>query len=389
MSRTDRMPPFNCAGPYPLAGSGNRARSLTPLAAYYRNGLLVEVAPGHEVGLQQPRIRRPRPDRRGRDRPALDHYLREHIFGPLGMEHTDLARSQRVRSRLATGYVLRSGGLKPVRDYQVPTPGGGGVYFTGAGHGPLPGRSPQHGGAPLGAPARNRAIHVPAPLLSRPPHSRQGLAFEPSDEGGYPTVRKGGTLSGFLSAIALAPDQGLGVVVLTTTGGLDNRGAAEPLATGLLRRLLELPDQAIRTGIPPRPETWGRMCGWYGPNPGPVTSMFFRALSGAGAEVTVRHGHLTMTPLTPVPAMRQRMRLHPDDPDDPLVFRSENPEYGMTNRVVFRPGSGDGRSAGRLLMDLFSLRKRPEARNPRRWVTGLAVTGAAALAARHRRDTPA
>jgi len=44
---------------------------------------------------------------------------------------------------------------------------------------------------------------------------------------------------------------------------------------------------------------------------------------------------------------------------------------------------------GQLFMDLFSLRKRPEARNPRRWVTGLAIAGAAALAARHRRNTPA
>ena len=76
--------------------------------------------------------------------------------------------------------------------------------------------------------------------------------------------------------------------------------------------------------------------------------MFFRALFGAGAEVTVRRGHLTMTPQTPVPAMRRGMRLHPDDLEDPLVFRSENPGYGMTNRVVFRPGSGDGRSGAAL-----------------------------------------
>jgi hypothetical protein len=26
------------------------------------------------------------------------------------------------------------------------------------------------------------------------------------------------------------------------------------------------------------------LCGWYGPDPGPVTNMFFRALFGAGAE---------------------------------------------------------------------------------------------------------
>jgi len=55
--------------------------------------------------------------------------------------------------------------------------------------------------------------------------------------------------------------------VLTNTGGLDKRGAAEPLATGLLRRLLGLPDQAIRTHIPPHPETWRQLCGRCGPSP--------------------------------------------------------------------------------------------------------------------------
>ena len=37
----------------------------------------------------------------------LDRYFREHIFEPLGMADTDLVRSERVRSRLATGYRLR------------------------------------------------------------------------------------------------------------------------------------------------------------------------------------------------------------------------------------------------------------------------------------------
>jgi CubicO group peptidase (beta-lactamase class C family) len=40
----------------------------------------------------------------------LSGYFREHIFGPLGMTGTDLARSDRIRARLATGYTLRSGG---------------------------------------------------------------------------------------------------------------------------------------------------------------------------------------------------------------------------------------------------------------------------------------
>ena len=37
----------------------------------------------------------------------LSRHFREHIFGPLGMTDTDLARSDRIRARLATGYALR------------------------------------------------------------------------------------------------------------------------------------------------------------------------------------------------------------------------------------------------------------------------------------------
>lgn len=152
------------------------------------------------------------------------------------MEHTDLVRSERVCSGLASGYVLRSGGLKRVGDHEVPTPGGGGVYSTGA-------DMARYLAALLDMDAHRSVLKPETARSMFQPHFRpdpripgMGLAFEPSDEGGYHTVRKGGTLSGFLSAIALAPDQGMGVAVLTNTGGLDNRGAAEPLATGLLRR---------------------------------------------------------------------------------------------------------------------------------------------------------
>ena len=61
---------------------------------------------------------------------SFDGYLREHIFDPLGMADTDLVRSERVRSRLATGYTLGSRGAKEVTDYEVATVGGGGAYST-------------------------------------------------------------------------------------------------------------------------------------------------------------------------------------------------------------------------------------------------------------------
>jgi CubicO group peptidase (beta-lactamase class C family) len=371
----------------PGIGSGDRAgrSGAPPLADYYRSGLPVEVEPGtkwvysnHGFAALGQIVE----DVSGR---PLDRYLREHVFEPLGMEHTDLVRSERVRHRLATGYVLRSRGLKPVADREVPTPGGGGMYSTTADiarylSALLNGGANEHG-----------SVLDPDTLASMfEPHFQldprapgMGLGFEPNDERGHKVVWKTGILSGFLSALVVAPEDGIGVVVFSNTGGLDGRGVAEPLAAALLRRLLGLPDQAVRTDIPARPETWSEICGWYSPDPGPVTNLFVRALMGAGAEVTVRGRHLVLNPLTPVPAMRRGMRLYPDDPDDPWVFRVEFPDYGKSSRVVFARAPED--SGMRLLMDVLSFRKRPDLRNPRRWANGALLAGATALAVRRLR----
>ncbi len=377
----------------PGVGSGNRAgrSGAPPLASYYRRGLPVEVEPGtkwvysnHGFAALGMIVE----DVSGQ---PLDHYLREHIFAPLGMEHTDLVRSERVRPRLAIGYVLRSRGLKPVADREVPTPGGGAVYSTTADMARYV-AALLHGGT-----GEHGSVLKPDTLASMfQPHFRpdprvpgMGLGFEPGEEGGHRTVGKAGIVSGFLSAMVLALDAGIGVVVFSNTGGLNGRIAPELLASALLRRLLGLPDQVIRTDIPARPETWSEVCGWYSPDAGPVTNLFVRALVGAGAEVTVRGGHLLLRPLTPIPALRRGLRLYPDDPHDPWVFRVDLSELGYgTRRVVFSGEPVEGRPVARLLLDLTSLQKRPDVRNPRRWVNGALVAGAAALAirrGRHRR----
>ena len=183
-----------------------------------------------------------------------------------------------------------------------------------------------------------------------------GLAFELGEEGGQQTVGKTGILSGFHSAMAMAPDEGIGVIVFSNTGGLDGRGAPVPLATMLLRLLLGLSVDPIRIDIAPRPETWSEICGWYGPAPGPVTNLSLRVLMGAGAEVVVQGGHLMLKPLTPIPAMRRGFRLYPDDPDDPWVFRIYFPEFGMDFRVVFDGGPKDG-AAKRLFTGRHVLRE--------------------------------
>jgi Beta-lactamase len=217
-----------------------------------------------------------------------------------------------------------------------------------------------------------------------------GLGFELGDEGGHRLVRHSGIVSGFLSDMVLAPDAGLGVVVFSNTGGLvAYAGAPELLAPALLRRLLGLPDTGIRTDLPARPERWSELCGWYGPDPGPVTNLFVRAAIGAGYEVTVQSGQLLLKPLIPVPALRRGLRLYPDDADDPQVFRVDLSEAGKPPvRVVFSRDPDDQGAGMRLLMLGMYLRQRPAVRNPRPWLNGGLAAGAAALAIRrlrHRR----
>lgn len=139
--------------------------------------------------------------------------------------------------------------------------------------------------------------------------------------GGHRTVGHDGVLSGFLSQMVVAPDDGIGVVAFSNTGGLDGRGAPVPLGFALLRRLLGLSDEAIGDDIPEHPEIWGDVCGWYGPDPGPLNNLPVRAMLGAGVEVVARRDHLTLRGLTPLPAMRKELRLYPDNDNDPYVFR--------------------------------------------------------------------
>jgi len=93
----------------------------------------------------------------------------------------------------------------------------------------------------------------------------------------------------------------------------------------------------------------------------------------------VRDGHLMLKPLHPIPALRRGMRLHPDDTDDPWVFRVELPEPGLDLRVVFSQHPDKGRAVTRLLTDMFSFQMRPDARNPRRLAGGAPLAGAGGL----------
>lgn len=374
----------------PTLGWGSRVGRHAPaLAEHYQGGLRVDVEPGTKWAYSNHGFAALGQIVEDVSGLRLDRYFREHLFGPLGMESSDLVRSERVRPRLATGYEVRSGGLKAVADYEVVTVGGGGVYSTTS-------DMARYVSALLGGGANEHgSVLKPGTLaLMFEPHYQpdpripgMGLGFFRDEVGGHRTVGHDGIWKGFLSDMVLAPDDGIAVLAFANTGPFNPRGAPTPVANALLRLLLDLPDDTVRDDVPERPQVWSDLCGWYSFGPGMLLDPQQRALLGAGLEVVVRRDHLTIRGQTPVPAVRKGLRLHPDA-DDPYAFRLDISGVGAgTSPVVFSREPGGQVTALHIGLMPMSLPKRPDVRNPRPWINGALAATIAATAVRLRRAT--
>jgi Beta-lactamase len=214
-----------------------------------------------------------------------------------------------------------------------------------------------------------------------------GLAFFRANVGGHLAVEHHGILPGFNSQIWVAPDDGVGVMAFTN-------GAKQAMlwlpaeVSGLLKRLLGVPDEVIRTDVPHRPEIWGDICGLVRVST-QMTDRQARAMAGLGVEVFVRRGQLMLRALSPIRALYRGFLLHPDDEKDPYVFRIDLSEFGIgTARVVFSRDPGVRATSIHLDLVPLSLHRQAAAKNPRRWATGaLGALGVAttAIAVRGRR----
>jgi len=90
------------------------------------------------------------------------------------------------------------------------------------------------------------------------------------------------------------------------------------------------------------------------------------------------------------PPLYRGFALHPDDENDPYFFRIALPWFAIgTGRVIFNREPGRGTTAVHLDFGPLSFQRRPESKNPRRWVAGaigaLVLAGAAAV---HRTHNP-
>jgi CubicO group peptidase (beta-lactamase class C family) len=356
-------------------------RPVPSLAHYYRGGLRLVAEPGmthvysnHGFATLGQIVE----DVTGQ---PLQRYFREHIFEPLGMEQTDLVRSDRIRSRLATGYALRSRGPRLVGDDDLITVAGGGIYSTTrdiAGYvAALLGAGTNEHGSIL-KPETLDAMF--APQYQPDPHlAGVGLAFYRREVGGHLFIEKSGLVTGFASQMCMSPGDGVGVVAFTN-GARGAHGWLGPEVSGILVHVVGAPDEAIRTDVPHRPEIWSDLCGRY-------------SLRGswrdvdkwliAGAEVVVRSGRLVLRPETPIPGLRG-FPLYPDDEGDPYVFRVDLSKLGIgTVRVVFSAEPGAPATAFHLEMEpLMSFDKRPALTNPKLWTIGAFAAGTVVAAAR-------
>jgi CubicO group peptidase (beta-lactamase class C family) len=356
-------------------------RPVPSLAEYYRGGLRVRAEPGTRFMYTNHGFATLGQIVEDVSGSALGEYVRERIFDPLGMARTDLVRSERVAPHLATGYDLRSDGAEAVADYEVITVGGGAVYST-------PRDMARYLAALLGGGANEHGSMLEPETLATmfEPHYRPdpripgiGLAFFRADLGGHLAVEHDGILPGFDSQIFLAPADGIGVMAFAN-GARRGMHWLTPEAAGMLRELLAIPDDVIRTDLPQHPEMWGEVCGWYPLSAHPTDPARFAI--GAGIEVLVRRGRLMLRALSPVPALYRGLPLYPDDEEDPYVFRIAIPWFGIgTTRVVFSREPGVGTTALHLDFAPLSFRMQPAAKNPRPWVTGALGTAAAASAA--------
>jgi hypothetical protein len=103
----------------------------------------------------------------------------------------------------------------------------------------------------------------------------------------------------------------------------------------LLRDLLGVPGEVVRTDVAHHPEIWADICGRYRLPPR-VSDLRGRLALPTGVEVLARGGRLAVRAATPIPTLARGLPLHPDDEDDPFVFRLDIAELGMSSvRVAF------------------------------------------------------
>ena len=367
----------------PVIGLGvDLGKPLPPLSELYAPVLRAELAPGEKWAYANHGFAA-----LGQivedvvARPFAEHML-EAVFEPLGMEHSDFLRSERVRGELAVGYGFKRGRLNPVKDREIVVAPAGSVFSSVRDLSRYASALMSGGGGVLKPETLERMWEPQLELAPGLP--AMGLAFFLHPVGGHRVVGHDGGWPGFVSAFLVAPDDGLAVIVFTNTS--DGRPTVR-LSDEVLRRLLDAPDPVEPPkDVPQRPDLWPELTGLYKPARGLNTNARTWEIFGGEVEVLVRKGRLSVRALSPLPPLRKGLALHPADAENPLRFVVSH--AGISVPVVFeRDESGAVRSVAEASRFGFTrLHKVSRARSVRLWGQAAATAATATWVGRRARS---
>jgi CubicO group peptidase (beta-lactamase class C family) len=303
--------------------------------------------------------------------------IRTHVFEPLGMRNSDVLRSDRVRSRLAVGYALKRGRLRPVKDREILVPPAGSVFSSVE-------DMARYAAALAGGGANEHGRVVRVETLEAMLEPQAGLEVDGTGMGlayfldridAHRVAGHDGGWPGFVSSLLVAPDDGVGVVAFTNTSvALTPHDATERLLARLLG--VEPEDEPV----PASPLLWNELTGVYKPLRGLNTNFRLLPLTLGEVEVAVKDSRLVVRAPSPAGPLRRGLELHPSNAEDPLAF--ELRVAGVQAPVRFERGP-DGRvdrvRAGSSRGGFVELHRRPRATSVALW--GKAAAAAAALGA--------
>jgi len=271
-------------------------------------------------------------------------YMDQRVFKPLGMDSTSFRRNHRIQAQLAGGSHWILGRLRPVKDYDLTILGPGSVLSSATDMATYADWLLSLGAtAPTVLRADTLREMMSPQFAVRPGFPGMGLAFWLAQLGDHRTVGHDGNVPGFGSSLLVAPDDGVGVVVLTNTA---TAIGAHVLATDVLRELLDLPSPTGARevqAIAEHPELWSDLVGHYAPAPGFLTNARTWQMAGGEVEILVRDRRLVLRSLSPVPLLRRGVVLHAADRDDPMVFVAE--AKGLAVPVAFTRNPSGGPAA--------------------------------------------
>lgn len=265
---------------------------------------------------------------------SLDRYLDEHVLGPLGMADTALGRTGRTEARRATGYDIGPRGPVAVVDREWVSRGASAITSTVEDLARFAAALLPGGGGPRILAPASLATMMAAHWQPHPAVGGMGLGCFRGQIGGHRTVWHDGRVPGFTAMLLLAPDDDVAVIGLTNGAP----GAPYWLPTELEHLLgteIGAAPAGLRVDLPHRPETWAPIVGRYGLTER-VSDPRARLMLGGGMEVLVRDGRLVARLRLPAPTLWRGVPLHPDDAEDPWVFRADLAPLGLgTTRLAF------------------------------------------------------